>query len=115
MSTNGTGTGTCQPAELAGAIEAYARSLRTICASYVQLDLRVRSLQPVPHIWSVDVYLLVATVLGSLLLPFFIALFYFSRSGQWRTPMFIFVVLSALCALMQSLNHIVMEVCSRCI
>jgi hypothetical protein len=29
--------------------------------------------------------------------------------------MFIFVVLSALCALMQSLNHIVMEVCSRCI
>jgi hypothetical protein len=115
MSTNGAGTGTCQPAELAGAIEAYARSLRTICASYVQLDLRVLSLEPVAHIWSVDVYLLVATVLGSLLLPFFIALFYFSRSGQWRTPMFIFVVLSALCALMQSLNHIVMEVCTCCI
>jgi hypothetical protein len=58
-----------------------------------------------------DTYLMTITVLGSLLLPFFFALFYFSASRLRRTPIFICVVLSVASALVYAALEIVLQVC----
>jgi hypothetical protein len=52
------------------------------------------------------------TVLGSLLLPFLLALFYFSNNKQRRTPMFICVLLAVLLCLAQSIQQAVLHVSS---
>jgi hypothetical protein len=44
----------------------------------------------------------VNTAFTSLLFPFFCALFYFARPGQWRTPVFVCVTLSVFLAFWQA-------------
>jgi hypothetical protein len=55
-------------------------------------------------------YLMVSTVLGTLLIPFLVGVFYFSTKKQRRTPMFIFVVLSIVLTIGQAVLYIVIEV-----
>jgi hypothetical protein len=53
---------------------------------------------------------MIPTMLGSLLLPFLVALFYFSNSHQRRTAMFACVTLSVVLAIMQAVDQAVLEV-----
>jgi hypothetical protein len=58
----------------------------------------------------IDVQVVVGTAFISLLFPFFWALFYFARPGQWRTPMFICVALSVFLAFWQAAVKTIIEV-----
>jgi hypothetical protein len=53
---------------------------------------------------------MMATVFGTLLLPFLGVLVYFSTAKQWRSPMFLCVFASVVFALAQMVNQMVIEV-----
>jgi hypothetical protein len=85
-------------------------------AMHTIYDLYVCNRRPTSHVsliyfvyWA-DIYLMIPTVLGSLLLPFLVALFYFSNSHQRRSAMFACVTLSVVFAVMQAVNQAVLEV-----
>jgi hypothetical protein len=59
---------------------------------------------------GLDLYLMMATVFGTLLLPFLGVLVYFSTAKQWRSPMFLCVFASVVFALAQMVNQMVIEV-----
>jgi hypothetical protein len=63
----------------------------------------------------IDTQLVVNVAFASLLFPFFWALFYFARPGQWRTPMFICVALSVFLAFWQAAVKTTIEVRSECL
>jgi hypothetical protein len=62
---------------------------------------------------DLDIYLMMSTVFGTLLLPFLGVLVKFSSAGQWRSPMFLCVFASTLLALTQMIDQIVLEVTLR--
>jgi predicted Na+-dependent transporter len=53
---------------------------------------------------------MVSTVLGTLLTPLLLVLLSCSTLPQWRSPMFLCVVVSVLLALLQCFNQVFLEV-----
>jgi hypothetical protein len=62
------------------------------------------------HRVRIDIQVVVGTAFVSLLFPFFWALFYFARPGQWRTPIFICVALSVFLTFWQAAVKTIIEV-----